>query len=215
MSFQFTCILCYHALCVLDDFDVKSIYRQYIMQRWRKDFKRLHVLITAMEGFCVMTTTCNDRYDAISLLCVKVVDLGCTSTVRFNKVFLVIRQLLQNLAQMNDEPTRKDQARFKHAQCCAAKPSLNGIIKDPLRVSRRGRPRKSKLKLASEPQKSKEKMKSKVSGKRKMEATGEQPPIKKTRTRKSKVPQKKSINEQGSSRFEHVTNEFETPPLQV
>ncbi|KAK9100906.1 hypothetical protein Scep_024336 [Stephania cephalantha] len=91
------------------------------------------------------------------------------STQKSDKTITVV----EDLAQMNNEPERKEQAHFEHAQYCAVESSLKGILKDPLRVSRRGRPRKSRLKSASEPHKSKENKKSKVSGNEKMEATEE------------------------------------------
>ncbi|KAK9153584.1 hypothetical protein Sjap_001064 [Stephania japonica] len=60
-------ILCFHALCVLEHFGVERLPNVYVLNRWRKDCIRLHVLENAVIDFRVATTCAqDDRFDFIS-----------------------------------------------------------------------------------------------------------------------------------------------------
>ncbi|KAK9090519.1 hypothetical protein Sjap_023696 [Stephania japonica] len=96
------------------------------------------------------------------------------------------KSLHEDLAWTNDEPERKEQARFECTQYYAVESSLNGVLKDPLK--------KNKVKKKT---------------------TGDQLQIKKTRARKSKDSGKQSKNGQESRRFEHGSKDYETPPPKV
>ncbi|RRT66992.1 hypothetical protein BHM03_00023890 [Ensete ventricosum] len=76
-SFQFRGILCRHALSVLKWQQVHEIPSQYVLDRWKKDFKRLHVLARSSDD--VIANNRVDRYDYLSMRCLQLVEVGVLS----------------------------------------------------------------------------------------------------------------------------------------
>ncbi|XP_074558136.1 protein FAR1-RELATED SEQUENCE 6-like [Curcuma longa] len=76
-SFQFRGILCRHALSVLKLQQVHEIPSQYVINRWKKDFKRLHVLARSSDD--VIANNRIDRYDYLSMRCLQLVEVGVLS----------------------------------------------------------------------------------------------------------------------------------------
>ncbi|WOK97404.1 protein FAR1-RELATED SEQUENCE 6-like [Canna indica] len=76
-SFQFRGILCRHALSVLKSQQVREIPSQYVIDRWKKDFKRLHVLARSSDD--VIASNRVDRYDYLSMRCLQLVEVGVLS----------------------------------------------------------------------------------------------------------------------------------------
>ncbi|XP_008800885.2 protein FAR1-RELATED SEQUENCE 6-like [Phoenix dactylifera] len=76
-SFQFRGILCRHALSVFKLQQVHEIPSQYILDRWKKDFKRLHVIARSSND--VVANNRVDRYDYLSMRCLQLVEVGVLS----------------------------------------------------------------------------------------------------------------------------------------
>ncbi|KAK8948541.1 Protein FAR1-RELATED SEQUENCE 6 [Platanthera zijinensis] len=76
-SFQFTGILCRHALSVFKLQQVHEIPTQYVLDRWKKDFKRLRALNGSSED--VVSSNRIARYDYLSMRCLQLVEVGILS----------------------------------------------------------------------------------------------------------------------------------------
>ncbi|WOL00901.1 protein FAR1-RELATED SEQUENCE 6-like [Canna indica] len=76
-SFQFRGVLCRHALSVLKLQQVHEIPSQYVIDRWKKDFKRLHVLARSSDD--IIANNRVDRYDYLSMRCLQLVEVGVLS----------------------------------------------------------------------------------------------------------------------------------------
>lgn len=76
-SFQFTGILCRHALSVFKLQQVHEIPNQYVLDRWKKDFKRLRALNRSSED--VVSSNRIARYDYLSMRCLQLVEVGILS----------------------------------------------------------------------------------------------------------------------------------------
>ncbi|KAL6899380.1 hypothetical protein ACP4OV_006038 [Aristida adscensionis] len=84
-GFQFSGILCRHSLSVLKFQLVREIPPQYILDRWKKDFRQLHVM--ARPSSDVVPNNRVDRYDYLSMRCLQLVD----SAVLSDKYRLALR----------------------------------------------------------------------------------------------------------------------------
>ncbi|XP_064945813.1 protein FAR1-RELATED SEQUENCE 6-like isoform X1 [Musa acuminata AAA Group] len=76
-SFQFRGILCRHALSVFKLQQVHEIPSQYVIGRWKKDFKRLHFLAHSSDDAIANNRV--DRYDYLSMRCLQLVEVGVLS----------------------------------------------------------------------------------------------------------------------------------------
>ncbi|KAK8930863.1 Protein FAR1-RELATED SEQUENCE 6 [Platanthera zijinensis] len=76
-SFQFRGILCRHALSVFKLQQAHEIPSQYVLDRWKKDFKVLHVLNRPSDN--VVANNRIDRYDYLSMRCLQLVEVGILS----------------------------------------------------------------------------------------------------------------------------------------
>ncbi|KAL0909980.1 hypothetical protein M5K25_020899 [Dendrobium thyrsiflorum] len=89
-SFQFTGILCRHALSVFKLQQVHEIPSQYVLDRWKKDFKRLHVLNRFSED--VVSSNRIGRYDYLSMRCLQLVEVGVLSD-KYQLALKLIREM--------------------------------------------------------------------------------------------------------------------------
>ncbi|XP_020245627.1 protein FAR1-RELATED SEQUENCE 6-like isoform X2 [Asparagus officinalis] len=76
-SFEFRGILCRHALSVFKLQQVHEIPSQFVLDRWKKDFKRLHVMNRPSED--IIANNRVDRYDYLSMRCLQLVEVGVLS----------------------------------------------------------------------------------------------------------------------------------------
>ena len=89
-SFQFRGILCRHALSVFKMQQVHEIPSQYILDRWKKDFKRLHVMAHSSND--VVANNRVDRYDYLSMRCLQLVEVGVLSD-KYRLALKLIREM--------------------------------------------------------------------------------------------------------------------------
>lgn len=84
-GFQFSGILCRHSLSVLKFQQVREIPSQYVLDRWKRDFRQLHVI--GRPSSDVVPSNRVDRYDYLSMRCLQLVD----SVVLSDKYRLALR----------------------------------------------------------------------------------------------------------------------------
>jgi hypothetical protein len=64
--------LCRHSLSMLKFHQVREIPTQYILDRWKKDFRQLHVM--GRPAIDVAPNSRLDRYDYLSMRCLRLVE---------------------------------------------------------------------------------------------------------------------------------------------
>ncbi|KAI0494289.1 hypothetical protein KFK09_024421 [Dendrobium nobile] len=118
-SFQFRGILCRHALSVFKLQQVHEIPSQYVLDRWKKDFKLLHVLNRSSDD--VVANNRIDRYDYLSMRCLQLVEVGILSD-KYQLALKLIREVEKFLlsdstyeetqpkivSRVNNKPTKPD-----------------------------------------------------------------------------------------------------------
>ncbi|KAG0491253.1 hypothetical protein HPP92_004651 [Vanilla planifolia] len=89
-SFQFRGILCRHALSIFKLQQVHEIPSQYILDRWKKDYKLLHVLNRSSDVMAACSRI--DRYDHLSMRCLELVEVGILSD-KYQLAMKLIREM--------------------------------------------------------------------------------------------------------------------------
>lgn len=144
-SFQFTGILCRHSLSVFKLQQVHEIPPQYVLDRWKKDFKRLHVLNRSSEEDVVSSNRIG-RYDYLSMRCLQLVEVGVLSD-KYQLALKLMREMEKFLLSDNTHEGMQP----KIIASINKPPKPDGIATETLRSSipfdkgaevrrRRGRP---------------------------------------------------------------------------
>ncbi|KAK9127540.1 hypothetical protein Syun_016337 [Stephania yunnanensis] len=136
--FEFKGFLCSHALYVLRDRDIMYVLDKYIMDRWRKDFKRKYAREKGIRELDSCDSTELERYDAIVSRSCNIVDLGSKSTKNMKIVYEAIKALKQQLEAIVDDVPPLIASTKRQS------------IKEPTGGHRKGRPRFSLNKAISE-----------------------------------------------------------------
>ncbi|WOL15607.1 protein FAR1-RELATED SEQUENCE 6 [Canna indica] len=97
--FQFTGILCRHALRVLIWQQVYQLPSQYILNRWRKDFKLLHALDRFSKD--AYDNKQVEQYDSLALRCLHLVEVGMVSDEKYQLALKLIREVERSLLDDN------------------------------------------------------------------------------------------------------------------
>ncbi|XP_020268794.1 protein FAR1-RELATED SEQUENCE 6-like isoform X2 [Asparagus officinalis] len=97
--FHFKGILCRHALSVFKLNQVYEVPSQYILDRWRRDFKQLHIL--AHRAKDVLGNTILERYDNLSLRYLQLVEIGAMSDEKFQLALRLIKEMEMSLLDDN------------------------------------------------------------------------------------------------------------------
>ncbi|PKA62282.1 Protein FAR1-like sequence 6 [Apostasia shenzhenica] len=101
--FHFNGILCRHSLSVFKLQQVFEIPSHYILNRWKKDFKRLHILARYSDD--IIPDNLVERYDYLSMRFLQLVEVGFLSEDRYQLAMKLIRELEKSLL---DEPGCKN-----------------------------------------------------------------------------------------------------------
>ncbi|KAK8946387.1 Protein FAR1-RELATED SEQUENCE 6 [Platanthera zijinensis] len=147
--FQFNGILCRHSLSVFKLQQVFEIPHHYIINRWKKDCKRLHILASYTDD--IVPDSLVERHDHLSARFLQLVEVGFLSEDRYQVATKLIRELEKFL--LDDPGCRDRQPRLlsfemQPTQCVQdllasqfgiseSKKSVNS-----LQAKRRGRPPK-------------------------------------------------------------------------
>ncbi|PKU70353.1 protein FAR1-RELATED SEQUENCE 6 isoform X1 [Dendrobium catenatum] len=147
--FQFHGILCRHSLSVFKLQQIFEIPSHYILNRWKKDFKRLHTLANYADD--IVPDSLVDRHDYLSMRFLQLVEVGFLSEDRYQLAVKLIRELEKFLL---DEPGCRDrQSRLlsfetQPGQCVQDLLASRFVISEcnksqsSLQAKRRGRPQK-------------------------------------------------------------------------
>ncbi|KAF8396981.1 hypothetical protein HHK36_018619 [Tetracentron sinense] len=92
-------ILCKHSLCVLND-HMDEIPSQYILLRWKKDFKRKYVSNLCSKN--VQAVNPVQRYDVLYPQALQILDEGVISEASYNIVLEGLQELLKKVQKTND-----------------------------------------------------------------------------------------------------------------
>ncbi|XP_020691795.1 protein FAR1-RELATED SEQUENCE 6 [Dendrobium catenatum] len=103
-SFQMTGILCRHTLSVLNFLEIYEIPAHYIVERWRKDYKNIHVLPCFSNDIGANGPA--ERYDNLYKHCLKFMDLGASSDGLYEYALKIISEATNEL--FASDPTSSD-----------------------------------------------------------------------------------------------------------
>jgi len=106
--FNFHGILCRHALSVFKFQQIFEIPSHYILDRWKKDFKRLHALARCSNDDLVGDLS--ERYDYLSMRFLQLVDVGFISEDRYQLSLKLLRELEKSL--LDDTSGREKQPKL-------------------------------------------------------------------------------------------------------
>ncbi|KAM0850334.1 hypothetical protein ACQ4PT_053177 [Festuca glaucescens] len=90
--FEFQGILCSHILSVLALMEITEVPSRYILQRWRKDFKRKHTFIKCFYGD-MLNTPVVQRYDSLCKCSHQVAENGAESDALYTLVMDGLNEL--------------------------------------------------------------------------------------------------------------------------
>ncbi|KAD6118724.1 hypothetical protein R6Q59_024918 [Mikania micrantha] len=99
--FNFRGYLCRHALCVLKHNGIDEIPSQYILTRWRKDFKRLYVPDTGSNN--VDITNPVQRFEHLHKRALQVVEEGMTSLEHYTVAWQAFKESLNKVRLVADK----------------------------------------------------------------------------------------------------------------
>ncbi|PVH66623.1 hypothetical protein PAHAL_1G300200 [Panicum hallii] len=97
-GFQFSGILCRHSLSMLKFQLVREIPPQYILDRWKKDFRQLHVMGRPPSDLVPNNRV--DRYDYLSMRCLQLVDSAVLSD-KYRLALRLVREMEKFLLNSN------------------------------------------------------------------------------------------------------------------
>ncbi|XP_039143269.1 protein FAR1-RELATED SEQUENCE 6-like [Dioscorea cayenensis subsp. rotundata] len=152
-SFQHGGILCRHSLSVLNFLEVYEIPSQYILERWRKDFKRRHTLSCSPNDFIANGPV--ERYDNLYKSCLRLAEIGSSSDDKYECALKIIHGAADELLVGDGtiDLQHKSMTYDAQANCSIMGGTADGRrsigdgdedIPDLMQVRRRGRPPKKR-----------------------------------------------------------------------
>jgi hypothetical protein len=153
--FKFRGILCRHALFVLSQECVTVLPDRYILDRWRKDIKRKHTYVSTCTDD-VQHNPVLERYEKLHRLAVGVLKIGAESVENFNILEKLLIDLKDNFPRSCD---KQPLSQRKNSVGAASDVVRTEIVRSPMVVKRKGRPRTKRLKSSIEEAVSKPKKK--------------------------------------------------------
>ncbi|KAG0479273.1 hypothetical protein HPP92_010131 [Vanilla planifolia] len=93
-GFNFEGIVCRHALSVLKFCQEYNLPPRYILDRWHKDFKRLHALSRSRNN--VVAANELERYDFLTKRSLQVIELAASSDSNFHLVMKLLDKIERN-----------------------------------------------------------------------------------------------------------------------
>jgi hypothetical protein len=153
--FEFREILCRHALFVLSQQRVTVLPDRYILDRWRKDIKRKHTYVSTCTDD-VQHNPVLERYEKLHRLAVGVLEIGAESVENFNVLEKLLIDLKDNFSRSCD---KQPSSQRKNSVGAAPDVVRTEVVRSPMVVKRKGRPRMKRLKSSMEEAVSKPKKK--------------------------------------------------------
>uniref|UniRef100_A0A2N9FPI7 Protein FAR1-RELATED SEQUENCE n=1 Tax=Fagus sylvatica TaxID=28930 RepID=A0A2N9FPI7_FAGSY len=153
--FEFRGILCRHALFVLSQECVTILPDMYILDRRRKDIKRKHTYVSICTDD-VQHNPVLERYEKLHRLAVGVLEIGAESIENFNVLEKLLIDLKDNFPRSCDKQLLSQK---KNSVGATSDVVRTEVVRSPMVVKRKGRPRTKRLKSSMEEAVSKPKKK--------------------------------------------------------
>uniref|UniRef100_A0A2N9ER42 Protein FAR1-RELATED SEQUENCE n=1 Tax=Fagus sylvatica TaxID=28930 RepID=A0A2N9ER42_FAGSY len=144
-----------HALFVLSQQRVTVLPDRYILDRWRKDIKRKHTYVSTCTDD-VQHNPVLERYEKLHRLAVGVLEIGAESVENFNVLEKLLIDLKDNFSRSCD---KQPSSQRKNSVGAAPDVVRTEVVRSPMVVKRKGRPRMKRLKSSMEEAVSKPKKK--------------------------------------------------------
>ncbi|XP_072952937.1 protein FAR1-RELATED SEQUENCE 6-like [Typha angustifolia] len=94
-SFEYRGILCRHALSVICSQNIVEIPSKYILERWRKDYKRMHALSIFPDD--IMVDGQLERHENFYRCCLKLSEIGLMSEEKYEFAVKVVDEAITKL----------------------------------------------------------------------------------------------------------------------
>uniref|UniRef100_A0A2N9HG60 Protein FAR1-RELATED SEQUENCE n=1 Tax=Fagus sylvatica TaxID=28930 RepID=A0A2N9HG60_FAGSY len=128
---------------------------RYILDRWRKDIKRKHTYVSTCTDD-VQHNPVLERYEKLHRLAVGVLEIGAESVENFNVLEKLLIDLKDNFSRSCD---KQPSSQRKNSVGAAPDVVRTEVVRSPMVVKRKGRPRMKRLKSSMEEAVSKPKKK--------------------------------------------------------
>ncbi|XP_008785831.2 protein FAR1-RELATED SEQUENCE 6-like [Phoenix dactylifera] len=140
-SFQFRGIICRHALSVLNFLEMYEIPSQFILERWRKDYKYIHILSSSSNDS--LANGPMERYNNIYKFCLKFAEVGASIDDNYEVVMKILSEGMEELIAsdclISDPELRTYTMNGKRSLI-----NENDEIHDQVQVRRKGQPLKKR-----------------------------------------------------------------------
>jgi hypothetical protein len=140
--FEFKGILCRHVLFVLSQESVTVLSDRYILDRWRKDIKRKHTFVSTCTDD-VQHNPVLERYEKLHKLAVSVLEIGAESVENFNVLEKLLIDLKDNFSRSCD---KQPLSQRKKSVGAAYDVVRTEVVRSPMVVKHKDRPRMKRLK---------------------------------------------------------------------
>jgi hypothetical protein len=144
--FEFRGILCRHVLFVFFQERVTVLPDRYILDRWRKDIKRKHTYVSTCTND-VQHNPVLERYEKLHRLAVGVLEIGAESIENFNVLKKLLIDLKDNFPRSCD---KQPSSQRKNSVRAASDVVRTEVVRSPIVVKHKGRPRMKRLKSSME-----------------------------------------------------------------
>ncbi|XP_026452077.1 protein FAR-RED ELONGATED HYPOCOTYL 3-like [Papaver somniferum] len=154
-NFEFRGIVCRHVIMVLHRNDIFVLPEKYLLQRWRKDVKRLHTDIQYSSDAWKLTPK-QKRYNELCNSFAVLADAASSNDVKFADIKKWIQAQLK-VSNFNEESTCKLNATVETTN---SPPIESKNIRNPPAAPKKGRPKENtpKAKVYTKNQEKKKKM---------------------------------------------------------
>ena len=119
---------------------------RYILDRWRKDIKRKHTYVSTCTDD-VQHNPVLERYEKLHRLAVGVLEIGAESVENFNVLEKLLIDLKDNFFRSCD---KQPSSQRKNSVGAAPDVVRTEVVRNPMVVKRKGRPRMKRLKSSME-----------------------------------------------------------------
>ncbi|WVZ09007.1 hypothetical protein V8G54_022353 [Vigna mungo] len=157
LLFEFRGIICRHSLLVLGQEDVCSVPSKYVLRRWSKNIRRRHTLIRAAYINSSLQPTMQ-RYQSLCKTFYEIAEVGCESELvstelekeldMLRKKFGCSSTMTTNIVSEGGELRYDNVVPTSIQQSSGESGDL--LVRSPIAVKRKGRPRTNRLKSAVE-----------------------------------------------------------------
>ncbi|XP_014499792.1 protein FAR1-RELATED SEQUENCE 5-like [Vigna radiata var. radiata] len=159
LLFEFRGIICRHSLLVFGQEDVCSVPSKYVLRRWSKNIRRRHTLIRVANINSNLEPTMQ-RYQSLCKTFYEIVEVACESEPVCNELEKELRLLRKKFgcSSMLTNNIVSDGGKLRYDNVVPSSipetvgESVDLLVRSPIAVKRKGRPRTNRMKSAVEKQ---------------------------------------------------------------